>query len=43
MISNNISPETDRSDAMRKVIMFNMVSVDGFFAGPNQEIDWFVF
>lgn len=27
---------------MRKVIMFNRVSVDGFFAGPNGEIDWFV-
>jgi dihydrofolate reductase len=27
---------------MRRVIMFNRVSVDGFFAGPNGEIDWFV-
>jgi dihydrofolate reductase len=27
---------------MRKVIMFNRVSVDGFFAGPNGEIDWFI-
>jgi dihydrofolate reductase len=27
---------------MRKVIMFNRISVDGFFAGPNGEIDWFV-
>jgi dihydrofolate reductase len=25
---------------MRKVILFNMVSLDGFFAGPNGEIDW---
>jgi dihydrofolate reductase len=25
---------------MRKVLMFNMVSLDGFFEGPNQEIDW---
>ena len=25
---------------MRKVIMFNMVTLDGFFAGPNGEIDW---
>jgi len=25
---------------MRKVVVFNMVSVDGFFAGPNGEIDW---
>lgn len=27
---------------MRKVIVFNSVSVDGYFAGPNGEIDWFV-
>ncbi len=31
-----------KSGIMRKVIMFNRVSVDGFFAGPNGEIDWFV-
>jgi dihydrofolate reductase len=22
--------------------MFNRVSIDGFFAGPNGEIDWFI-
>ncbi len=27
---------------MRKVVVFNRVSLDGFFAGPNGEIDWFV-
>lgn len=27
---------------MRKVVMFNRVSVDGYFAGQNGEIDWFV-
>lgn len=27
---------------MRKVIMFNRVSLDGFFAGPKGEINWFV-
>ena len=27
---------------MRKIVMLNRVSVDGFFAGPNGEIDWFV-
>jgi dihydrofolate reductase len=27
---------------MRKIVMFNRVTVDGFFAGPNGEIDWFV-
>jgi len=25
---------------MRKVILFNMVSLDGFFAGPDGNIDW---
>lgn len=25
---------------MRKVIVFNMMTLDGFFEGPNQEIDW---
>jgi dihydrofolate reductase len=27
---------------MRKVILSNLVSVDGFFAGPNGELDWFI-
>lgn len=27
---------------MRKIVMINRVSIDGFFAGPNGEIDWFV-
>ena len=25
---------------MRKIILFNMVTLDGFFEGPNREIDW---
>ena len=25
---------------MRKVILFNMVTLDGFFSGPEGEIDW---
>lgn len=25
---------------MRQLIMFNMVTLDGFFAGPNGELDW---
>lgn len=25
---------------MRKVILFNMLTLDGFFAGPDGEIDW---
>jgi dihydrofolate reductase len=28
---------------MRKVIMWNMVTIDGFFEGPNSDISWFVF
>lgn len=27
---------------MRKIIVSNLVSLDGFFEGPNKEIDWFV-
>ncbi len=27
---------------MRQVVMLNRVSMDGFFAGPNGEIDWFI-
>ena len=27
---------------MRRVIVWNLVSLDGFMAGPNGEIDWFV-
>ncbi|WP_240343917.1 hypothetical protein [Paenibacillus sp. SYP-B3998] len=27
---------------MRKIIMFNRVSIDGFFAGSKGEMDWFV-
>ena len=25
---------------MRRIVMFNWISIDGFFAGPNGEIDW---
>jgi dihydrofolate reductase len=27
---------------MRKIILSNMVALDGFFAGPNGELDWHV-
>ncbi|RPJ25819.1 MAG: dihydrofolate reductase [Chloroflexi bacterium] len=27
---------------MRRIVMINWVSVDGFFAGPNGEIDWMI-
>ncbi len=25
---------------MRKLIAFDMITFDGFFEGPNHEIDW---
>ena len=25
---------------MRKVFLFMMVTLDGFFEGPNQQLDW---
>jgi dihydrofolate reductase len=25
---------------MNKIILFNLMTVDGFFEGPNKEIDW---
>jgi dihydrofolate reductase len=28
---------------MRKIIVSNNVTLDGFFEGPNHEIDWFMF
>ncbi len=28
---------------MRKLIIWDMVTVDGFFEGPENDIDWFVF
>ncbi len=27
---------------MRKIIVSNLVSLDGYFEGPNKELDWFV-
>lgn len=27
---------------MRKIVMFNRITLDGFFAGAHDEIDWFV-
>jgi hypothetical protein len=27
---------------MRKIIVSEMVTPDGYFAGPNGEIDWFL-
>jgi hypothetical protein len=28
-------------NSMRKIIVSNYLSLDGYFAGPNEEIDWF--
>ncbi|NGM82053.1 dihydrofolate reductase family protein [Paenibacillus sp. 7124] len=27
---------------MRKIVLFNNISVDGYYAGPGGEIDWFI-
>jgi dihydrofolate reductase len=27
---------------MRRILVFNWVSIDGYFAGPNGEIDWII-
>jgi dihydrofolate reductase len=34
--------ENYRSSDMRKIIVSNYITLDGFMAGPNGEIDWFV-
>ena len=36
-----MSSETKLSATVKKINLFNFVSVDGFFAGLNGEIDWF--
>ena len=30
------------NNKMRKVILSNLVTLDGFFAGPNGELDWHI-
>jgi dihydrofolate reductase len=37
-----IKDEPNKIKHMRKIIISNMVTVDGYFAGPNGEIDWHV-
>ena len=32
----------DQEAEVRKLVMLNRVSLDGYFAGPNGEIDWFI-
>jgi dihydrofolate reductase len=29
-------------ESMRRVVVSNLMSLDGFFEGPNEELDWFV-
>jgi dihydrofolate reductase len=31
-----------RGNNVRKIVVSNYVTLDGFFAGPNGEIEWFV-
>jgi dihydrofolate reductase len=32
--------KTRKGDVMRRVFLFMMVTLDGFFEGPNHDIDW---
>jgi dihydrofolate reductase len=33
----------EKKGSMRKLIIWDMVTVDGFFEGPDRDISWFVF
>lgn len=33
----------EEEESMRKLIIWDMVTVDGFFEGPDRDISWFVF
>jgi dihydrofolate reductase len=37
---NDQAVKKRKGDVMRKVFLFMMVTLDGFFEGPNHEIDW---
>jgi dihydrofolate reductase len=37
---NDQTVKTRKGDVMRKVFLFMMVTLDGFFEGPNHDIDW---
>jgi dihydrofolate reductase len=43
MNSANGGSESKGNEAMRNVIMWNMLTLDGRFEGPNQDLSWFVF
>jgi dihydrofolate reductase len=34
---------TNKESVMRKVILWDMITVDGFFEGPGHDLGWFVF
>src|SRR5690606_18559114 len=36
-------PRKREESIMRKLIMWNMVTVDGYFEGPDRDIGWFLF
>jgi dihydrofolate reductase len=40
--TRTLLPESDneRRTGVRKVVFFNLMSLDGYFEGPNREIDW---
>jgi hypothetical protein len=33
--------DSKKGNNMKQIIVSNYVTIDGFFAGPNGEIDWF--
>jgi dihydrofolate reductase len=37
---NDQTVKTRKGDVMRRVFLFMMVTLDGFFEGPNHDIDW---
>jgi dihydrofolate reductase len=42
-IQYDLIPETfppKKREKMSKLVLFNLMTVDGFFEGPNREIDW---
>jgi hypothetical protein len=41
MTKTNLMAESGEQEIVeRKIIVSEMVTLDGFFAGPNGEIDW---
>src|SRR2546425_596150 len=39
---NQNGGDTRRTWAMRRIVMFNRVTADGYFAGPDGNLDWVV-